>query len=41
MDYGSYSVFLGVLGRTMPGEVRMGQTVGNYSPTLRPLLLAG
>jgi len=32
-DYGSQSVFLGVLGRTPPGKVRTGRTIGDYSPS--------
>jgi len=33
MDYGSESVFLGVLGRTTPGKVRTGRSIGDYSPS--------
>ena len=39
-DYGSYSVFFGVLGRTTPGRVRAGRTIGDYSLMLEPSVAA-
>jgi len=32
-DYGLSSAFLGVLGRTTPGKVRTGRTIGDYGPS--------